>query len=379
MRTKILLTSLLIFTAVAASSQTYKALNNVKIKGNFTLIKTSKVKNCTQTVANGATIKKATTFKNTSTDNEESYTITEEKTAGANENISVDKPITNKLKSFDGKANIFVDETDKSKIHINYWLNGKYTVKQGVKVKVIDRKLQCDNTFIETPTITTLSTDTDYDLWKCSTSEIAINPDYYKFSNKVVEVYKSDGTTIDYYLVNKYDRDADYNVQLDNRQLISFKETGFEFGPITIPIKIRPGFTKNNVSVQQEFTGDLNLGAFGGYKIGKYRARYVRGEGFTQLPASLSCTVGGFLSFSAAGLDKTNTTAGNTPITDDSKKTIGIVSPGIGIMYSIYNFQIGFFGGFDLGVGSNAKNWNYNNKPWMGLGFAYNLSNFWKK
>lgn len=379
MKNKILTTIVLTLLAVASYAQTYKALNNVKIKGNFTLIKTSKVKSCQQAITSGANIKKTTTFKNTSTDNEETFTITEEKTAGAGENISVDKTITNKLNSFDGKANIYVDETDKSKIHINYWLNGKYTVKKGIKVKVIDRKLQCDNTYAETSSTTTLANDTEYDLWKCSTSEIAINPDYYKHSNKVIEVYKSDGTTIDYYLVNKYDKEADYIVQLDNRQLISFKETGFEFGPITIPIKIRPGFTRNNVSVEQEFTADLNLGAFAGYKIGRYRARYVRGEGFTQLPASLSCTVGGFLSFSAAGLDKTNTTAGDNPITDDSKKTIGIVSPGIGIMYSIYNFQIGFFGGFDLGVGSNAKNWNHNNKPWVGFGFAYNLSNFWKK
>jgi len=369
----------LLFTA-SIWGQTYKALNSIEMKNNFTLIKTTKVKNCQETINNGANIKKITTFKNTSTNNEENYTITEEKTAGNNESILVDKILTNKIKSFNGTANIFVDETDKSKIHINYWLNGYDTIKKGTKIKVIDRKLQCDNTFLETPNTITVDKDIVFNLWKCSISEIAKNPDYYKYSNKVIEVYKLDNpTTIDYYLVNKYDKDVDYIIQLDNRQLISFKETAVEFGPITIPIKIRPGFTRNNVVVEQEFTGDLNLGAFLGYKIGKYRARYIKGEGFTQLPTSLSCTVGAFLSFSVASLDKANTTAGNSPIIDDSKKSIGIVSPGLGVMYSIFNFQIGFFGGFDLGAGSNSKNWNFNNKPWMGFGFAYSVSNFWKK
>ncbi|HEX8576297.1 MAG TPA: hypothetical protein VF677_08390 [Flavobacterium sp.] len=386
MRVNILITIIIIIIGISASAQSYKALNNVKMRKGFTLIRTTKVKNCSQPINTGSNIKKVTTFKNTSTNNEENYTVTEEKTAVAGETISVDKPIAIKIQSFDGKANIFIDETDKSKIHINYWLNGKYVVKGGVKLRIIERKLKCDieslqddKIYSETPSIITLTNDTEYDLWKCSICEIAKNPDYYKHSNKVIEVYEKDGTTIDYYLVNKYDREADYIVQLDNRQLIHFKETGFEFGPITIPIKIRPGFTRNNVSVEQEFTGDLNIGAFGGYKIGTYRARYIRGGGFTQLPTSSSCTIGGFLSFSATGLEKTNTAAGDNPIEDDSKKSIGIVSPGIGIMYSIYNFQIGIFGGFDLGIGSNAINWNHNNKPWMGFGFAYNLSNFWKK
>ncbi|HAO06642.1 MAG TPA: hypothetical protein DCQ50_06535 [Chryseobacterium sp.] len=378
MKSKILIIIAIVFCN-NAYSQTYKALNNVEIGTGFILIRSTKVKDCSQTINKGATIKKTTTFKNTSTDNEETYSISEEKKVSDNEEIKVDKLITSKLESFKGKANLYIDEKDKSIIHINYWLNNFYELKSGTKINIIERKLGCDEKYSETSKITTLNEDTKYNLWRCEVSEISTNPSFYINSNKVIEVYKTNSTDIDYYLVNKYDKDADYTIQLNNRDYLSLKETELEFGPITIPIKFRPSFTKNNIKIQQDFSSDLNLGIFGGYKIGKYRARYERGIGFTQLPTSFSCTIGGILGLSSTNLDKNNTTVGDNPITTESKQSIGVISPGIGIMFSIYNFQIGLFTGFDIGIGTNSKNWNYNNRNWLGLGLAYNLNNFWKK
>ncbi|KQT29558.1 hypothetical protein ASG22_19735 [Chryseobacterium sp. Leaf405] len=380
MRTKILLVITLINYNTLLLAQSYKALNKVHMTEGFILKKKTIVQNCSQSVAKGSNIKSTLNYKRTSKENEELISVTTEKIADSASIIFVDKIITEDIKSFTGDANIFVDQADNSLIHINYWLNDIITLPTGTKIKTITQKLLCDRTYSKESSKTQeLNINTNYNLWQITNEEMMSDPDYLKHSNVVIEVYEKDGKTIKSYLVNKYDKDADYTVQIDNRTVLHFKETGVEFGPVTIPIKIRPGFKRNGISVDQEFSSDFNLGAFAGVKIGKYRARYVRGEGFTQLPTSSSATIGGFLSFSTSALDKTSTTASENPIVGDNKKTIGVVSPGIGIMYSIYNFQLGFFGGCDFGLGSDAKNWNYNSKIWMGFGFGYNLSNFWKK
>jgi hypothetical protein len=48
-------------------------------------------------------------------------------------------------------------------------------------------------------------------------------------------------------------------------------------------------------------------------------------------------------------------------------------------MTSIYNFNFGFFGGFDLGFGNSAKKWNFNNRPWIGFGIGYNITSSFLK
>ena len=125
----------------------------------------------------------------------------------------------------EGKANFYIDEEDKTKIHVNYWLNDNVVVPAGKKIKIIERTLECDTSYSESIKSQILNESTFYNLWRCEVWEIKEQPDFYKNSNKVIEVFKYDGKTIDYYLVNKYDRNADYVLELKNREFIEFKET----------------------------------------------------------------------------------------------------------------------------------------------------------
>lgn len=372
---KKLITLAMLFIVFYSYGQTYQTLNKILVPEGRIMTKKTTVKNCVETVNNAQIVELKKTFKNTSAEPEQSITVTEKKNTG--DTFVYDKPIELKINSFKGKANIYVDETDKSKVHINYWLNGEWTVDKNLTVVKIERTLQCDGiTYTEAiKTTTTLDKNTDYPYWRCETTEI--NEDYFKNSDVRFEIKDNAGNIL-YYLINKYDGKADYTIELKNREKISYTNTAIEFGPITIPIKYRFGFGTDTKEVKEEFTTDLNLGIFAGYRFGKFRARYERGVGFKEL-AHLSCTIGGFLSASTTTLSKTNTNAGNTPITTDSTQSIGTISPGVGVMGNMYGFNLGIFLGCDIGVGQESENWNYNGKPWLGIGIGYSLTNFWKK
>lgn len=357
-------------------TQTYETGNYVRINSDKVITKTTTVKNCPDTIEKGSTIVVVYEKKK----NNNIYTITKMDSLITDSTYQFEKRIKEKL-ILPGKANILVDDKDPSIIHVNYWLNGTQKVDSGTKVVIISRELQCDGKYKETPKEYPLKHDTTFYLWRVNTTETAeLKSDWFKASDVKIEVYGKD-SKIAYYLVNKYDREADYTMTMANREWISLKKRGFEFGPITIPFKYRFGYSKvvnsQNVDVDDDVIADINIGLFAGYKIGRYRARYETGK-LVDL-SNLGCTIGGFLSLSSASLDTNTTTAGVTPLKKDEKATIGVISPGIAIMFTVYNVQIGIFAGMDFGFGMNGRNWNYNGRPWIGFGIGYSVSNFWKK
>lgn len=95
--------------------------------------------------------------------------------------------------------------------------------------------------------------------------------------------------------------------------------------------------------------------------------------------SNLGCTVGLFINLSSSNIDSLSTNANKESLKKDEKASIGIISPGLGVMFALYNVQIGGFVGLDYGFGQNGKKWNYNGRPWIGFGLGYGLSSFWKK
>lgn len=358
-----------------AYSQTYETLNKVYIPEYATIIKTVKVKNCSDVFPKGYIVKKEYKKKNGDIE----YTLTRTDSLTKDSVYLVEKSITKEIKSFGGYANITVDEKDKSILHVNYWLNPFNKVKEKIQIKIRNRKMNCNEEFDSKDTVYNITKDTTFNLYMITEKFFSdTTKDWFKNSSQIIEVYKEkEPGTLDYYLVNKYDKNADYTIKMENREFKSYRKQGIEFGVVTIPFKYRFGYTKNNIQVKQEFQADLNVGVFGGYKLGRYRVRY---EGTTLKDlANLSCTIGGFLNLSTTTLDSISTTLGKVPFKKEEKASIGVLAPGIGIMASIYNFQIGAFLGWDLGFGQYAKQWNFNGRPWLGFGIGYNLTSFWKK
>ncbi len=187
---------------------------------------------------------------------------------------------------------------------------------------------------------------------------------------------------VNFWLSKDLDKEHEYVIEFGNREYVSLPEISYDFGPITIPFKYRFGYSTgqdpNKKVVSSEFAADANIGIFGGVTIGRYRTRYETGSGFKDL-SRIHFTIGGFLNLSTTNLDSLSTTAGNKPFGEDEEKTIGVLSPGLGIMGVFYNVQVGAFIGWDCGISPKRKSWNFNNKPWFGIGLGYDLSALWSK
>lgn len=356
--------------------QTYKTKDFVKIPQGVEITKTITVKNCDEVIKAGSVITREIKKKN----GKEEVTIVKVDTLKTDTKLGFDKAVPLKLSSLPGKANISASEKDGSTLLINYYLNPEHTLDSGTNIRIVYYKIDCDGKpFIEKQEARQrrLLQDTSVLLCKISNKQDTA-ADWFKYSDVVIEVYKND--MIDYYLINKYDRNGSYSMQLDNREYISYTKRSMEFGAITIPLKYRFGYTRdidgNAVKVNNEFIADANLGLFAGYKLGRYRVRNDGGK--LKDLSDLGATIGVFASLSSTSIDSLSTAGSGTPLKTGEKISIGVFSPGLGIMLSIYNVQIGGFIGYDFGFGANGGKWNFHKRPWLGFGVAYSLASFWK-
>lgn len=178
---------------------------------------------------------------------------------------------------------------------------------------------------------------------------------------------------VNYWLGDEYDRNGKYYLKLKVREYASFWFNTIEGGALTIPFKYRPKFTKNNVDISDEFTADLNVGAYLGYSVGKIKYMYRNNE--EKEPSKWLVSVGPFLSVSRVEIDSTSSLSAPEPL--KAKKAVATVSPGLGVMTSIYNFRFGVFLGKDLAIGDTAQKWDYHDRWWWGFGFGYNLGLIW--
>lgn len=280
---------------------------------------------------------------------------------------------------FEGKASLYEDEKDKSILHINYWLT-RIPVDIDTKIppnyfdlKITDRsKIDCKGTRKDSLIMKRLMGDTVFtNFYKIANEDLADEKkeSYYKNSSQIIEVLDKDQRTR--FTLVSLDQDADYIIKLKNRDFIKLKERSWNFSAITIPIKLRPKIKKGDIKIDEEWSAALNLGFFGGYTHGKYRRRYEK-PNLKTLP-TLSWTVGGFVNAGTASLDSLATRTGRKPFKGSEKATIGVFSPGLGVVISVYNFDLGIFYGVDMGVGADSRNWNYNKRGWLGFGLGYNI------
>lgn len=178
---------------------------------------------------------------------------------------------------------------------------------------------------------------------------------------------------INYWLGSKYDRNGKYYLKLKNREYASFWFRCVEGGALTIPFKYRPKFTKNSVDISDQFTADVNVGAYLGYSFGKIKYMYRKNE--EKEPSKWLVSFGPFLSVSRIEIDSSTTLSAKEPL--KIKKPFATVSPGIGLMTSIYNFRFGVFIGKDIVIGETARKWDYHDKLWWGFGLGYNIGLIW--
>jgi len=121
----------------------------------------------------------------------------------------------------------------------------------------------------------------------------------------------------------------------------------FEFGTVTIPIKIRPG---NGDNIPLDFYGNFNAGVGLNLKIKDFVGVY------------------GGISITTVPVDKETTNGLITTPTNAAALT-----PTIGLIKEVAGVQIGAFIGFDFLSRELGENWIYQGRRWFGIGVGVNL------
>lgn len=384
---KKLTTIVLLVFALVANAQI--STTNSKISKEDVIVKVVKVYDCQSKVPAGTTLKTETVKKG----KDKTYTITSERKIKTEETIPVQKDIRIRMTNFAGKASLFTKEDKPGKVYVDYWLNPINTIPANVNIKTITRSLKCpvdvkkviasDYEEDIKPSKTTeklskylfrLEAD-EYNSWRKPKKDTKV-PDWFTHTDLIIEVYMANGK-LGYALVDKYDRDVTYELEIKNRAIFTSFDNGIEYSPLTIPLKVRYGFTKNSIQVKDEFLADANLGAFMGIRIKKFTTRKEQNKLLNLTETALR--IGPFVSLATVSLNKNNTTVGTNPIIGDNTQSLGTFSYGLGVIINIKNLNIGVFQGWESGFGSEAKNWNFNNKPFLGIGLGYSLNNFIKE
>lgn len=166
-------------------------------------------------------------------------------------------------------------------------------------------------------------------------------------------------------------RDIDFFYELENRQTVRFPFRAVSFGAITIPLQYRLPYTAGN---GQEIEGDFATGPaaalYGGYTWGKARYTYLK-HAENEIQRDRSFTLATFVGVSTAEVDSASSLSAAEPLS--GKSTVGVASLGATGLFSYRGVEAGLFLGMDFAGGSAGKKWDYDRRPWVGLGVGFNL------
>jgi hypothetical protein len=131
----------------------------------------------------------------------------------------------------------------------------------------------------------------------------------------------------------------------------------FVVGASTTLIKIRPGNGKSKVDevIYSEFGNDFNIGVTAGWRLSNYED-------------NVSASLVGGIAFSSIKFTPQTTRGFVT-----SESTQSSITYSIGVIFEVDKFQISSFFGIDTVSGEMGKNWIYRDRPWIGLGFGFEI------
>ena len=172
---------------------------------------------------------------------------------------------------------------------------------------------------------------------------------------------------------------------LKDGQTAKFKFREFTISTFTLPLKYR--FKDDSVIIEsinemmeteikeikipETFTGGINISVFGGYSWGKTKFNHRKKIGNKSV--TKKHTLGLLMGTGVEKLTSKNTDGSEDAPNSTEEFTIGLFSTGAGYVYSRNKIAVGFFYGYDFGVGSISNTWNYDNRPWLGFGLGYDI------
>ena len=201
------------------------------------------------------------------------------------------------------------------------------------------------------------------------------------FKRERLKAGKSEKSTIQYQPLDDIKDDKTvlfYELKDDQTVKLKFKE--WYMSAITIPIKYRFDGTFDGVDddgnamereFDEEFTSSFNIALFGGHTWGRTNFQHRKKVGNRTFTYKNS--LGAFLGSSVQQINEKNTDDSSGAPTGEEERSIGLISMGIGFVKSWNKIAIGVFSGIDVGVGDDANSWVHNGRPWIGIGFGYDL------
>lgn len=146
----------------------------------------------------------------------------------------------------------------------------------------------------------------------------------------------------------------------------------FKDDSIEVPVINDDGMKDTEMrEIPETFSTGVNISLFAGYTFGS--TKFNRRVKVKNREIVRKHTIGGLIGTGTETLSINNTDGTDKAPKKDEEFTIGIASFGLGYVYSRNKLAIGIFYGKDFGVGSISNTWNYDNRPWIGLGLGYDI------
>lgn len=163
-----------------------------------------------------------------------------------------------------------------------------------------------------------------------------------------------------------------YFYELKNYEKVNLYFVEGNVSTFVIPIKYRNN--DDDKQLKEEFSSSFNANLFIGISAGM--TSFTHRKKVKNKINTSKLTLGLFLGTSTVTLDKGNTSLADQPLIDDTKIVKGLGSFGFGLTYSFNKLNLGVFNGRDYSIGKYASKWNYNKKPWWGIGIGYSIFDF---
>lgn len=128
-------------------------------------------------------------------------------------------------------------------------------------------------------------------------------------------------------------------------------------GAVTLPIKIRFANKSETNKVYSSFEGNVSVGLSVGNKTNYNNGKW-------------STIIMGGIALSSVPVDSTT-----TKHFVEGKTNASAVTLHVGFLVAIDNFQIGLFTGIDYLSGKINHQWDYRNRPWVGIGIGFSFFN----
>jgi hypothetical protein len=162
--------------------------------------------------------------------------------------------------------------------------------------------------------------------------------------------------------------------QVRNGTDLGFASHAWVFNAIAIPVRIRPGFSKNETRVNSEVLTQLGAGVSATFT--RWGTWYSYQEGVSSAVRTTNkIGIGPFLAFSTGTADKNSTRSAREPLVDPQKASFVSVLPGASVTFSKFGIDLGLVGGTEHVIGSPAaRKWDWNKRLWYGLNIGYGFA-----